>query len=53
VLCNNAGQYLANSLGGVHAFTLMIYTTKWEGVSLQYSVSSGRIVINRDRFKDK
>jgi len=53
VLCNNAGQYLANSLGGVHAFTLMIYTTKWEGVSLQYSVSSGRIVVNRDRFKDK
>ncbi|WP_312788952.1 hypothetical protein [Sphingobacterium sp.] len=52
-LCNDAGQYLANSLGGVHAFTLMIYTTKWEAVSLQYSVTSQRVVINRDRFKDK
>lgn len=53
ILCNDAGQHLANSLKGVHAYTLMIYTTKWEGISLQYSVATGRVVINRDRFKDK
>jgi len=53
VLCNNAGQHLGNSLGGIDAYTLMIYTTEWEGISLQYSKATGRVVINRERYKDK
>ncbi len=53
VLCNDSGQHLASYRDGVSAYTLMIYTNKWEAVGLQYAKSIGRIVINRDRFKDK
>lgn len=53
ILCNDSGQYLANSLKGIDAYTLMIYTTKWEAIGVQYNKVNGMIVINRDRFKQK
>ncbi|MCW4469251.1 hypothetical protein OGH69_09760 [Flavobacterium sp. MFBS3-15] len=53
ILCNDSGQHLASYRDGVSAYTLMIYTNKWEAVGLQFAKSIGRIVINRDRFKDK
>ncbi len=52
LLCNDSGQILAGYGNGVASYTLMIYTTKWEGFSLQYAQRIGRIVVNRDRFKD-
>jgi hypothetical protein len=52
IMCNDAGQHLAYYRDGVASYTLMIYTTKWEAVGLQYAKNIKRIVVNRDRFKD-
>lgn len=52
ILCNDAGQHLAYYKDGIAIYTLMIYTTKWEAISLQYAKSMGRVLVNRDRFKD-